>query len=57
MDELEEDIYYKIVELYIDVKNAAAAARTYRKCLSLFGKTIPITASPRLRSFLAEYPK
>ncbi|MCH9009157.1 MAG: tetratricopeptide repeat protein [Chloroflexi bacterium] len=57
VDELEEDIYYKIVELYIDVKNAAAAARTYRKCLSLFGKTIPITASPRLRSFLAEYPK
>ena len=57
VDELEEDIYYKIIDLYIEVENSPAAARTYRKYLSLFGKTVPIMASLRLKNFLAEYSK
>lgn len=56
VDELEEDIYYKIIELYIEVENPVAAGRTYQKYLSLFGKTIPITASLRLKNFLADFP-
>ena len=40
IDEYQEDIYQKIIDLYIEAGDSAAASRTRRRRASLFGETV-----------------
>ena len=53
VDALQEDIYYKIMDLYIQLDDPAAATRVYSRCLAAVGPAALPTDSPKVRRILA----
>ena len=53
VDEQQEEIYYKVMDLYLKLGDRAAAARVYRRCLSVFGETTPLSHAPETKGLLS----
>ena len=53
VDELQEEIYYKVMDLYLEMGDTAAATRTYKQCISIFGETVPLFNSPKVSNLLS----
>ncbi len=53
IDELQEDVYYKVMDLYLELGDTAAATKIYKRCLAVFGQTVPLFSSPKVSKLLA----
>ena len=53
VDTLQEEIYYKIMDLYIQLDDPASATRVYSRCLAAVGPAALPTDSPKVRRILA----
>ena len=53
IDELQEDLYYKVIELYLGLGDVASATRIRQRCLSIFDESSSLSDSPRIRKLLA----
>ena len=54
VDEMQEDLYYKIIGMYIDLGDRASATRVYRRCVSTFGESPPLADTQEVKSLLAQ---
>ena len=52
-DELQEEAYYKIIDLHLAADDRASAAAMHRRCLSLFGDATDLADAPEIRRLLA----
>ncbi len=53
VDEFQEDIYHKIMDLYLEIGEESSATKIYRRCLSVFGETVYLADSPRVSRLLS----
>ena len=54
VDELQEEMYYNIIKLYLDQGDRASAARVYRRCVSVFGESPPLSGARQIKDLLAQ---
>ncbi|MCH7744439.1 MAG: tetratricopeptide repeat protein [Chloroflexi bacterium] len=52
VDEFQEEIYYTIMDLYLEIGEESSASKTYKRCLSVFGETVFLAESPRVSKLL-----
>lgn len=50
VDELQEEVYYRIMDLYLQLGDNTSATRMYKRCMSVFGETVPFGQTKPLRS-------
>lgn len=53
VDDLQEEAYYKMMDLYLEIGDVASARRVYKRCVSILGETLPISESPKVSKLLA----
>ena len=53
VDELQEDIHYKIMDLYLELGDQVSANRAYHRCISVIGENTHLTASAKVSGLLA----
>ena len=53
VDEQQEEVYYKVMDHYLKLGDRAAAARVYRRCLSVFDETTPLSHAPETKGLLS----
>ena len=53
VDELQEEIYYKIMDLHIRLNDQVTATRVYSRCLAAIGPPTNLADGPKVRSILA----
>ncbi|MCI0438699.1 MAG: tetratricopeptide repeat protein [Chloroflexi bacterium] len=53
IDELQEQTYYKIMDLYLELGDTTSATRIYKRCLSVFGETVSFASSPKVTNILS----
>ena len=53
VDAYQEEIYYKIMDLYIQLDDLASATRVYSRCIAAVGPPTLPTDSPKVRRILA----
>ena len=53
IDELQEELYYKVIELYLGLGDVASASRVNQRCLSVFDESSSLSDSPRIKELLA----
>lgn len=53
IDEFQEEVYYKIMDLYLEIEDTASATRIYRRCTSIFGETVQMFDSAKVANLLS----
>ena len=53
LDDLQEEIYYKIMDLYIRLHDQVSATRVYSRCMAAIGHHSILADGPKVRSMLA----
>jgi DNA-binding SARP family transcriptional activator len=53
VDEFQEELHYKIMDLCLKQGDPAAASRAYRRCLSVFGEVPALAQAPEVSRLLA----
>ena len=53
VDEFQEEIYYKIMDLYLEIGEGSSATKIYKRCLSVFGEMVFLSDFPRVSKLLS----
>jgi DNA-binding SARP family transcriptional activator len=53
VDELQEDLHYRVMDLCLKQGDSGAANRAYRRCLSVFGEVTTLSRAPEVGRLLA----
>ena len=54
VDDMQEELYYKIIEMYLELDDRPSADRVYRRCVSTFGEASPLADTQEVKSLLAQ---
>jgi two-component SAPR family response regulator len=53
VDELQEELHYRVMDLCLKQGDSVAASRAYRRCLSVFGEVTTLPQAPEVARLLA----
>ena len=53
VDDLQEELYYRIMDLYMEIGDSISATAVHKRCTSILGETAPASAPHRVKRLLS----